>query len=124
MNQFCNTSVCIPVTRSLPRSTNPVPILVTVLRQLSDHYRIMQLTEEMISGTSASRTSALVTALVQFIIRYDPYCVLVLKAVYVCVLLYQRRLNNRSQQLIHVNFEQLPRHCCPHRPPHCAYRHI
>jgi hypothetical protein len=38
--------------------------------QLSDHYRIMQLTEEMISGTSASRTSALVTALVQFIIRY------------------------------------------------------
>jgi len=36
--------------------------------QLSDHYRIMQLTEEMVSGTSASRTSALITALVQFII--------------------------------------------------------
>lgn len=44
--------------------------------QLSDHYRIMQITEEMISGTSASRTSALVTALVQFIIRYAGTCLL------------------------------------------------
>jgi len=35
--------------------------------ELSDYYRVMQLTEEMISGTSASRTSALVTSLVQFI---------------------------------------------------------
>jgi hypothetical protein len=34
----------------------------------------MQLTEEMISGTSASRTSALVTALVQFITRYAKPC--------------------------------------------------
>jgi hypothetical protein len=41
--------------------------------QVSDHYRVMQLTEEMISGSSASRTSALVTALVQFIIRYACY---------------------------------------------------
>ncbi|KAJ1409064.1 hypothetical protein B484DRAFT_336753, partial [Ochromonadaceae sp. CCMP2298] len=34
---------------------------------LSDYFRVMQLTEEMISGTSASRTSALVTSLVEFI---------------------------------------------------------
>jgi hypothetical protein len=36
--------------------------------ELSDYYRVMQLTEEMLSGSSASRTSALVTSLVQYII--------------------------------------------------------
>eukprot|EP00981_Chlorochromonas_danica_P005799 scaffold1190_cov187-Ochromonas_danica.AAC.31 len=36
--------------------------------ELGDYYRVMQLTEEMLSGSSASRTSALVTSLVQYII--------------------------------------------------------
>jgi hypothetical protein len=65
----------VPVQLSYFRNSLTTPLITdppphTVHTQLSDHYRIMQLTEEMISGTSASRTSALVTALVQFIIRY------------------------------------------------------
>jgi hypothetical protein len=39
--------------------------------QLSDYYKVMQLTEEMLSGGSSSRTSALVTSLVQYIVRYS-----------------------------------------------------
>lgn len=37
--------------------------------ELSDYHRVMQLTEEMLSGSSASRTSSLVTSLVQYIIK-------------------------------------------------------
>lgn len=36
--------------------------------ELSDYYQVMQLTEEMLSGSNASRTSTLVQSLVQFIV--------------------------------------------------------
>jgi hypothetical protein len=37
--------------------------------QLSDYHDLLQLTEEMLSGRNANRTSTVITALVQYIIR-------------------------------------------------------
>ena len=56
---------------SLPLAVSKVSgeAIVEEEAELSDYYRVMQLTEEMLSGSSASRTSALVTSLVQYIIR-------------------------------------------------------
>jgi hypothetical protein len=37
--------------------------------QVTDYYDLLQLTEEMLAGRNANRTSTVVTALVQFIVR-------------------------------------------------------
>jgi uncharacterized membrane protein YgcG len=45
-----------------------MPAAVEEDAMLSDYYRVVQLTEEMVSGSSATRTSALVTAIVEYIV--------------------------------------------------------
>lgn len=60
-----------PVTSLAPSaqaSTINMSQIIEEDAELSDYYRVMQLTEEMLCGGNASRTSALVTSLVQFII--------------------------------------------------------
>jgi hypothetical protein len=45
-----------------------MPAAIEEDAMLSDYYRVVQLTEEMVSGSSATRTSALVTAIVEYIV--------------------------------------------------------
>ena len=53
--------------------------------QLSDYHDLLQLTEEMLSGRNANRTSTVITALVQYIIRLAFRIIMLSLCVCVCV---------------------------------------